>query len=318
MAPKVHILKTAPPSLLVVALVGVVGAICVSLLPSLKDIDSIATLQLLTTSAHLDTVTLAYLRAVFASIIFAVQGNIFFTSWEEHVTYLKGSKLKDCLVRFEGPTTLMWFTAQSWVLLGLYFAGASYLGFLHASANQPLSAPTLALLLRAVLVLWEIAAPNAMLVSTVVTYVIWPEVLAKGGPALTEGLRRPLVLMQHNANVVFVFANLALTATPLVASHAAIAPLFGLVYVVFFAWLPAPFISPQNGVTYLYFFFDTTLGPKFGCLALLALLGCLLLFYGLAVGVVTGLAFLASKGAPLAPQFAAVAVLCVSICRVRD
>lgn len=178
-----------------------------------------------------------------------------------NVRYLKGSKLKECVVHFERWGTLMWFTAQSWVLLGFYFAGASYLGFCAVSDHGLLAQdqkPPPQALLRAVLVAWEIAAPNAMLVSTIITYVIWPEVLTKGGPALTEVLKKPTVLAQHNLNSVFVFANLALTATPVVAAHAPIIPLFGLAYVVLFTWLPAPYVAPQHGATYLYFFFGTS------------------------------------------------------------
>ena len=80
-------LKTAPPSIFVVALVGAVAATCVSLLPTYDAIDKSATIELLTTSTYLNKIELAYVRAAFASIIFVVQGILFFgEGWEENVT----------------------------------------------------------------------------------------------------------------------------------------------------------------------------------------------------------------------------------------
>lgn len=220
-----------------------------------------------------------------------------------------GSKLKECTIRIKRQGTLMFFTVWSWLVLGCYFAAAAYLGSVGTTETPPA-------MLQATLVLWEIAAPNALLVTFVVSFVIWPEILQKKQQA-TEGLKFPVVLMQHNLNTLLVVSEIFLTRTPLLWSHAAICPLFGLVYCVF-TWSIASHIAPEHGAVYLYFFFDSTQGAKFGVIAHLALLTTLVVFYGLGVGLVKVLAVATAASIPLHVQGVVLLALSLAICRFRD
>jgi hypothetical protein len=301
------ILKYAPPSLAVVAFVGAVGAICYSQLPSSTNYESIATLETLTGSNLIDKKPLAIIRLIFALIVFLTQLIVFVgPGWEENVNYPEGSKLKPCKIWMKGPTTLVFFTVWSWLMLGVYFLSASSLFFLSDESSD---------FRRMVLVCWEVAAPNALLVSVVITFVIWPEMIKKKEP--TDGLAKPTVLMQHNLNSVMVLLELFLGNTPLTLSHAAVAPIFGLCYVIF-AWAIASYISPKNGAVYLYFFFDSTLGAKFGLIAHAGLLTCLAVFFVLAVGLDEGLNLATSHNVPILAQGIVLFCCAFGICKFRD
>jgi hypothetical protein len=152
-----------------------------------------------------------------------------------------GSKLKPCKIWMKQNYTLLFFTVWSWLMLGLYFATSAYLSF-HDKSQISSD------FLQLVLISWEIAAPNALLVSVVITFVIWPEMVSKGVD--TTGLAKPTVLMQHNLNSIMVVLELFCGNTPLTLSHAAVAPIFGLIYVLF-SWLIASHISPKDGAVYL-------------------------------------------------------------------
>jgi hypothetical protein len=203
----------------------------------------------------------------------------------------------------------MFFTVWSWLVLGCYFAAAAYLGAAGSASTPPV-------IFQATLVLWEIAAPNALLVTVVVSYVIWPEILQKK-PFGTAGLKHPIVLMQHNLNTLFVVSEIFLTKTPLLWSHAAVCPIFGLVYCMF-AWSIASHIAPEHGAVYLYFFFDSTQGAKFGVIAHVALLGILAVFYGLAAGVMSALATATAASIPTYLQGIGLLAMSFALCRFRD
>ena len=74
-----------------------------------------------------------------------------------------------------------------------------------------------------------------LLVSTVVTYALWPNVVrANGGPGVFATTRS---LLQHNANVVMAMTEVAfLGGLPVYWSHVSISILFGILYVIF-AWV---------------------------------------------------------------------------------
>ena len=125
---------------------------------------------------------------------------------------------------------------------------------------------------------FEIAAPMSMLVSTVIKYGIWPRLLQAGGPTKTIQLKSFTNLMEHNVNVIFVFIEAGLIGNlPIYLRHLFMAPLFGMVYVLF-SYVMASRWTPGNGPQYLYFFLDTTLGIT-STKALFGLFVVLLLFY---------------------------------------
>ena len=305
---KKPVLASAPPSVWVVALMVVVGAVCTANLPDAESYEAAATVEALTSSPHFTKKNLAMLRAIAATVIFGAQAILFFgPGWDEDITYPPNSKLTECTIRIKRFGTLMFFTVWSWLILGLFFASTAYLGWI--GGDQVDSS-----ILRAILILWEIAAPNALLVTVVVTYVIWPEMKAKG---CSEGLAVPIVLMQHNLNTLLVVSNAFSSNTPLLASHAAVSPIFGLCYVMF-SWSMASSIAPQHGAVYLYFFFDSTQGVKFGLLAHVGLLAVLALFYALMVGLGAALAAAQVAGIPTGAQGVVLCLAACALCRFRD
>ena len=118
------------------------------------------------------------LRLVFTVLIFGVEA--IEISREKPLfnsSYKAGSMLKPSKVYVSGFKQLSFFTHWSWLLLGAYFA--STLGDLGDSEGSALSS-----------LLWEVAAPNACLVTTVVTFVIWPTMLKKGED--TTNIKQPV------------------------------------------------------------------------------------------------------------------------------
>jgi len=85
-----QLLKSAPPSLAVVAVLVAAGSICVSNLPT--DYHEIANLKDITTSELFSKETLAMLRATAACVIFLAQFIKFSgPGWDEQVTYPEGN-----------------------------------------------------------------------------------------------------------------------------------------------------------------------------------------------------------------------------------
>merc|ERR1712165_521675 len=94
----------------------------------------------------------------------------------------------------------------------------------------------------------------------------------------TDHLKHPSILLQHNANIFMSLLEVGiLGGMKLRFTDIALAPLFGLTYVLFtwsikHRWLPSG--DPQ----FPYFFLDTTVG-KTTSYALVCLLIVLLVFY---------------------------------------
>jgi len=191
-----------------------------------------------------DTTAVDAMRALFLIFIVVVEGlEIAKNPIPSDVIYLAGSKLVTTQVDMSGFRQLGWFTHWSWCLLGFYFSSAIALG-----QHAPLS-----------IILWEIAMPNAFLVTIVVTFVIWPGMLRK--KQTSESIRTPCALAMHNANIAMCGMEMVFASTNAHLSHMAVAPLFGCIY-VFFSWYHAPLWKPEAGPQYLYDFFDTTLPLK--------------------------------------------------------
>eukprot|EP00541_Cyclophora_tenuis_P009597 CAMPEP_0116563556 /NCGR_PEP_ID=MMETSP0397-20121206/12800_1 /TAXON_ID=216820 /ORGANISM="Cyclophora tenuis, Strain ECT3854" /LENGTH=208 /DNA_ID=CAMNT_0004090015 /DNA_START=174 /DNA_END=799 /DNA_ORIENTATION=+ len=169
----------------------------------------------------------------------------------------------------------VFLTSWSWNLLGLSFAMSGYIAYTAASEGMDPPSPWF---LRIALLMYETAAPQTLLVSAVVRYAIWPRVLAGTGD--TKDLRHPRTLLWHNANSAIALLEAAfLGGLPVLMSHVAIAPMFGIAYILF-SWVMAPYWRPDCGPQFIYFFMDTTLG-KGNAIAIMILLMVLMVFYGL-------------------------------------
>lgn len=127
------------------------------------------------------------------------------------------------------------------------------------------------------MIAWEIAAPCTLLVASTIRYVMWPAVLKRGGPHSLNSVRN---MLMHNFNVAVALTETCLlSGMPVRWSEAAVAPLWGCIYVIFswnmvFAWN-----ERRHGPQFIYFFLDTTLPGFFCSQVLVALMIVLLMFY---------------------------------------
>eukprot|EP00978_Attheya_sp_CCMP212_P037104 scaffold172925_cov56-Attheya_sp.AAC.1 len=86
-----------------------------------------------------------------------------------------------------------------------------------------------------------------MLVSVVVRYAIWPDNLESTGH--TNGLRKTTTLLMHNANTIMVLVEIGLLGTlPVRYSDAALAPLFGILYLLFSWTMSGRWTNNNNNV----------------------------------------------------------------------
>ena len=244
---KSSLVLSAPPSWQLLSFLFVVAACCARYA---FQVDLLSSGVLITRTPSLNM-----MRFVFAISIFVAEAHeVFFNPLAcEMTTYKPPSKLFPCRVDTSGYRQLTYFTHWSWLLLGLYFT----LALIPSGRFDSLA-----------YVLWEISSANALLVSAVVTFVIWPEKIVD--KADTSHLASWPVLMMHNANTLFVGAEL-LAGTGVTPSHLCVIPLYGLTYVLFL-WYWSHVVSPKNGVQFYYFFLDTTLPPMVGVVALAGLL----------------------------------------------
>lgn len=231
--------------------------------------------------------------------------------WEQATSYLPQSKLqRGVFIQMRGYRTQLPFTSWAWNLLGLSFALNAIISLTFAYGYSSLiTSPTL---LRVALLTFETAAPTTLLVACVVRYAIWPRVLQAGGD--TAQLKGFQAIVMHNVNVMLALVEVSLLGgIPVRFSHFPVAPLFGIIYILF-TWFMIPRWIPGSA-QFIYFFFDTTLHMKFMVISLLSLLLILLTFYGLFGAFDQVLTHL--QGGPLVHAFAVVLLSSV-VCRFRD
>lgn len=196
-------------------------------------------------------------------------------------------------------------------MLGLAFLINGVSAVLAATGNEEILAEH-PLLLRAGLVLYEIAAPVTLLVAGVVTYVLWPTLL-KGEPGATDLLKPWPVLMMHNGNVIMVLLESTMLGTLPYRIEDAVFPIFyGIAYIVF-QWIMCPFWCPRYGAQFLYFFFDSTL-PWEADLALCVLAASLLAD----CGVFWLLEEVVHKFDSVLARVISMFVVVFAVCRFRD
>ena len=225
-------------------------------------------------------------------------------------TYYPNSKLrKNVTFELRGVKNLFPFTMWCWNLLGLSFSFSAYVGWRTGRGEQV--SPWV---LRAALLLWEMAAPFTLFVGAIVKYVLWPTAFKHNGTVGTTNFRTWIAMCQHNVNVVMALSEVALLGgLPVKMSHISLSVLFGVAYVVF-TWSIVNLWNPQTGPAFIYIFMDTTLGA-FATIALYALVGALMVFYGIFSGV-EWLLELSASG--LLGHIAFVVLLCMLVCKVRD
>ena len=263
--------------------------VCIPFLPSVDEIDSISQPSIWTKRKFPDLISLqglAFLRLGMAGIalglaVFLCLG----PGWDVYPNYKPQSKLRRVHIPLKGIGTMCPFTSWSWFLLGVGFLCRGTIALAaHKVAAETETAPEWAVsvlenlwIFRAALILWELSAPFAILVSTVIKYAIWPEAIKGGKPHNLAGFRNQL---QHNLNSISILAEATLLGGPPVTfSHLSVAFLMGVIYISF-TWTMAVvyFGGKDVGPQYIYWFFDTTLG-KTTTIAIVALTAALAFFF---------------------------------------
>eukprot|EP00545_Synedropsis_sp_CCMP1620_P012493 CAMPEP_0119011148 /NCGR_PEP_ID=MMETSP1176-20130426/5485_1 /TAXON_ID=265551 /ORGANISM="Synedropsis recta cf, Strain CCMP1620" /LENGTH=175 /DNA_ID=CAMNT_0006963925 /DNA_START=243 /DNA_END=770 /DNA_ORIENTATION=- len=169
-------------------------------------------------------------------------------------------------------------------------------------------------LLRVALLLFECAAPTALLVSAVVKYVLWPMAL-KQGSGNSFVLSHPITLLEHNGNVIMALTEVALLGgLPVRLGDIAIAPLFGICYVYFSWWMMDKWAEKDKGPQFVYPFLDTTLGWV-TTISLVVLLAVLAFFYGVFASADYGISLLSGG---IWTHIVAIGVMVLLVCRFRD
>jgi hypothetical protein len=303
------VLTSAPPPWHSVAIIGLMAVFFIRTLPAWSQIDEIAVTETFTRRIFPELISLralATIRTVQALIVWAVSLHAVFISdgYVFSTSYLPHSKLKMVNNRLTGIRTMFPFTSVSWNLLGVAFTLSAYIAWSAVAMDVKesgddsilLSLPLLSparntlFVLRTAILVWEVAAPNTLLVAAVVRYVIWPGILRTDGD--TSALRSFSTMLMHNGNVLLALTETALTGgLPVRRSELSLAPILGCMYVLFSWYMTAKWNEKQHGPQFIYFFFDTTVGATTSY-ALVALLAVLLLFYTLFVSVEHILAFM--------------------------
>jgi hypothetical protein len=144
---------------------------------------------------------------------------------------------KGIKVRIWGAGRFATFTVWCWTLQGVYFALTCYCFFcLPATGGIEASNDDFSLLAAVALVLFETNLATSILVTVVVTFVLFPHAMKSSVDTNYNLLCRPAALMMHNANLIFMVGELLVTGLPVYLSHFAFAVLLGCAYVVF-AWV---------------------------------------------------------------------------------
>ena len=291
-------------------------------IPSIESLDEYATLETFTRvffegvfSLHVITI----FRLLIASIMLGQGATVFLWGfWEVDAAYLPGSKLTPAKsIRFRGALhpegnlfsglkCVSFFTLWCWFLEGVSFLVNGLITLHHLVAPEQALSPWI---YRSALIIWEIAAPSSILVSTVVTYVIWPFALKQEGETkrkILRSLKSNGALMQHNLNSVAALVEVTLMGRlPVVASHFAIPLLYGIVYIMFTYSMAYSWTDKSKGPQFIYPVFDTTLGATVcsGVIAafVIALLASLSIFHSL----------------ELLHPLVALGVTCITVCRFR-
>mmetsp|Transcript_17341 Transcript_17341/g.21634 ORF Transcript_17341/g.21634 Transcript_17341/m.21634 type:complete len:316 (-) Transcript_17341:115-1062(-) len=284
---------TGIPPLHSIFVVAMVTALCFTYVPSPSSLDRIATIEAFT-SAAFDFISMEMIAAV--RLCFAAVGvgttthMIMYHTAETSTNYRPGSLLKSIPIRLKGLRTQSYFTPWAWGLLTLSFLLSGTVPLLAFLGREDLITPRL---LRVSLVTFEMAAPTEFLVAFVVKHAIWPGTLQSAQNKNvckdpTANLKTFSSLMMHNGCICMLLIEIALLGRiPFLLSHIALAPLLGLVYILF-AWYSADKWIPGQGPQYLYFFLDTTLGwgTTFAIVVLLCVLfGSYVIIWALATGI---------------------------------
>jgi hypothetical protein len=140
------------------------------------------------------------------------------------------------------------FTLWCWSLQGWYFGITTIVFVLSKYDPSLLQHWSMPYIARSLWVMYEISFAMAYLVTLSVTFALIPQ--AKKNDLPYDNFFKPLPLLMHNANVLFMAIELGLNSLQFSASHLLFCTIFGITYVLF-AW----YWYTIKGMFY-YFFID--------------------------------------------------------------
>lgn len=126
------------------------------------------------------------------------------------------------------------FTVWCWVLQGVYFALATTITVLHhlnIDISSLVGSQGASVLGTVTWVFFELSFSVAYLVTFIVTFVLIPAAKHQGTP--TQNFFRPMSLIMHNANVLFITFELLHNRLSFHPLHFPVVVLYGLTYTVF-------------------------------------------------------------------------------------
>lgn len=299
-ASRLHPIQSGIPPWHSVFFLTALSSICIPLLPSVEHLDARSSVETWTHRKFPDLVSLRTLAGIRLVTAFVALGSTFYLAcigdgWPVFANYKPNSKLRREFIRLQGLGTLCPFTSWAWMIFGFGFLTRGAIALAVCLLEEGALSDSLALaveqnllrnkiLLRTTLVLWELTGPLAILVSAVVKYAIWPQVIKGGKPHKLAGVRNQL---QHNANSIMSLMEVTLlSGTPIAFSHLSMATVIGCAY-VFLTWVTGKFYfgNAEIGPQYIYWFMDTTVG-KNTTIALACLAFATTLSYGVSSFVV--------------------------------
>ena len=168
------------------------------------------------------------------------------------------------------------FTVTTFCLLTLYFITTSFLTAVSIWFEDPNNLPMIETVSIATFYIFEVIYPCSVLVTTLVSHVLYPAAIRFRPETLERMFVWPVVVM-HNLNVVVMNLELILCSPPILSSHFPICLVWGCSYVSFALWWYF-----QTGVFY-YFFMDYR--RKYAVLVYLALMAGLIAFFFVAYAV---------------------------------
>ena len=201
-----------------------------------------------------------------------------------------GSQLKtETLVLRGFERCYAFFTVWNYAAQAVYFCLAAWCSAAYAFPADVSVPPQL--VLNAMHALFELSTGSAFLVTIIVGFVIWPELVREG--KATGNLSTTHDFLMHNVTVFEVLTELIFGRVPIGSAHLPYGLLWGLSYVAW-TWVHAPRLAGKrvktddvktNGGNFMYFFLDWTLPPATLIAFLTGLVIVLLVFYLVAMGI---------------------------------
>lgn len=146
------------------------------------------------------------------------------------------------------------FTQWSWAMQGWYFGLCTILWFLKKYYPMVLEdssyglAPFIPRLCHMLWMMYELSVTMSFMVSSLVTFALIPQAKKKGLPI--DNYYRPLTLLMHNLNVLFMTIELGINSFRFCWTHIFVTTIWGFLYILFAWWW-----YKKMGV-FFYFFLD--------------------------------------------------------------